>query len=64
MYDLCYVLHNPFLSRRLDVAHDTIGAGIRKLAESLAAAEPHVPKTMRFGAVAQPARWAVGDKSH
>lgn len=49
MYDLCYVLHNPFKARRLDVAHDTIGAGIRKLAEALAAAEPHVPKTMAFG---------------
>lgn len=31
------VLHNPFGARRLDVAHDTIAAGLRRLAESVVA---------------------------
>ena len=31
LYDLCYTLDNPFGPRRIDVAHETIGAGIRRL---------------------------------
>lgn len=31
LYDLAYVLHNPFTDRRIDVAHETIGGGIRNL---------------------------------
>ena len=47
MYDLSYVLHNPFGARRIDVAHEVIAAGIRKLATSLAHAGEHIPQTFR-----------------
>lgn len=35
LYDLCYVLHNPFGDRRIDVAHETIGSGIRNFSKSV-----------------------------
>ena len=35
LYDLCYVLHNPFGNRRIDVAHETIGSGIRKFSKAV-----------------------------
>ena len=35
MFDLAKVLYNPFANRRLDVAHEFIQAGLRKLADQL-----------------------------
>ena len=35
LYDICYVLHNPFGDRRIDVAHESIGSGIRKFSNSV-----------------------------
>ena len=46
LYDLGYMLHNPFGRRRIDVAHETISAGIRRLSTELAWGVPHVPATM------------------
>ena len=46
LYDVCYVLHNPFGSRRIDVAHETIGAGLRRLSQSLMLGTPHLPPSM------------------
>jgi len=44
LYDLGCVLHNPFGQRRLDVAHETIGGGIRKLSFAIAIAPTvHLP---------------------
>ena len=43
LYDLGYVLYNPFGDRRLDVAHETIGNGIRKLAFEIAAVGQRLP---------------------
>ena len=37
LYDLNYILHNPFGGRRIDVAHNVIGRGIRNLSRSLTA---------------------------
>ena len=37
------VLHNPFGSRALDVAHDTIASGIRRLATELMEGKSHAP---------------------
>ena len=55
LYDLGYMLHNPFGQRRIDVAHEMIGAGIRKLSTSLANAVGHVPpflkKKMTYGKI-------------
>ena len=52
MFDLGKVLHNPFGNRRIDVAHETIHAGLRKLAESLLSkGTSHVPPTMPFPAL-------------
>jgi len=51
MYDLGKILHNPFGNRRIDVAHEAIHAGLRRLAEGLlAGGEAHVPPTMPFAA--------------
>lgn len=47
LYDLGYLLHNPFGQRRIDVAHETISGGIRRLSSSLAWAFPHVPPAMK-----------------
>ena len=44
MYDLAYYLWNPFLDRRIDVAHEAIGAGLRALCMRLST--PRVPATM------------------
>lgn len=44
MYDLAYYLWNPFLDRRIDVAHEAIGGGLRALCARLCA--PSVPPTM------------------
>ena len=35
MYDLCKILYNPFGNRRVDVAHEAIQSGLRKLADAL-----------------------------
>ena len=43
LYDLGYVLYNPFGERRLDVAHETIGGGIRRLAFEIAAVDDRMP---------------------
>uniref|UniRef100_A0A0G4GYJ1 Uncharacterized protein n=1 Tax=Chromera velia CCMP2878 TaxID=1169474 RepID=A0A0G4GYJ1_9ALVE len=40
LYELSYVLYNPFGDRLVDVGHETIGRGIRRL--SFALAEGHV----------------------
>ena len=45
MYDLSYFLWNPFLHRRIDVAHEAIGAGLRNLAAGLVS--PTLPATMK-----------------
>jgi hypothetical protein len=52
MYDLAYHLRNPFTHRSIDVAHETIGSGLRKLAAALMEANPHIPATM-VGATAR-----------
>lgn len=46
LYDLAYTLHNPFGDRRLDVAHETIGGGIRRLAEEIAAVTNRLPPSL------------------
>eukprot|EP00947_MAST-08B_sp_MAST-8B-sp1_P003693 g3693.t1 len=43
LYDVVYVLHNPFGSRRIDVAHEVIGGGIRRLSNALMAGNPSLP---------------------
>jgi len=35
MFDLCKILHNPFGNRRIDVAHEVIQNGLKKLADEL-----------------------------
>jgi len=35
MFDLCKILHNPFGNRRLDVAHEVIQNGLKRLADEL-----------------------------
>jgi hypothetical protein len=45
LYDLGYSLHNPFGERRIDVAHEAIGGGIRRLSVALAGAKM-IPKSM------------------
>ena len=44
MYDLSYYLWNPFLDRRIDVAHEAIGAGLRRLGVGLTS--PRMPNTI------------------
>lgn len=44
LYDLGYMLHNPFGNRRIDVAHEVIFNGIRKLSTELAIGNTHLPK--------------------
>ena len=43
LYDLNYIMQNPFGNRRIDVAHEVIFAGIRKLSIALANGEDHAP---------------------
>ena len=43
-YDLSYIMHNPFLDRRIDVAHEAIGAGLRQLSIDLMV--PKLPPTI------------------
>lgn len=47
LYDLGYMLQNPFGSRRIDVAHETISLGIRKLSTSLVSAIQHIPPFLK-----------------
>ena len=49
LFDLTKMLYNPFGNRRIDVAHDAIGQGVRALARGLARAAPHIPPTMSPG---------------
>ena len=35
LYDLSYMLNNPFGNRRIDLPHETIGAGLRNFANAL-----------------------------
>lgn len=46
LYDLAYLLHNPFGPRTIDVAHETIFRGLRTLQEELMEGESHIPPTM------------------
>jgi hypothetical protein len=50
LYDLGYMLHNPFGRRRIDVAHELISGGIRTLSASLAAAMTNLPPFMKRAA--------------
>jgi len=43
LYQLCYVVYNPFGDDKISVAHETIGGGLRKLADQLASATSCVP---------------------
>jgi len=47
LYDLGYVLDNPFLDKRIDVAHETIFNGVRRLSTSLAEGEPCLPPCLK-----------------
>ena len=38
-----WTLHNPFGSRKIDVAHDTIASGIRRLGTALMEGKSHPP---------------------
>lgn len=46
LYDLAYLLHNPFGPREIDVAHETIFKGLRTLATELMDGESHLPPTI------------------
>lgn len=47
LYDLGYLLYNPFKDRRIDLAHEAISNGIHKLAEDLAEGQMScIPPTM------------------
>ena len=50
LYDLAYLLHNPFGPRIIDVAHETIFRGLRTLAEELMEGHSHIPPTMGIDA--------------
>lgn len=43
LYDVGYMLHNPFGNRRIDVAHETIFAGLRRLSVELGNGNPILP---------------------
>jgi hypothetical protein len=43
LYNMGYLLHNPFGGRRIDVAHELISGGIRALAAELALGQAHLP---------------------
>ena len=45
LYDLGYMLYNPFKERRIDIAHESIGGGIRRTSAALASGT-QVPPTM------------------
>lgn len=47
LYDLGYVLNNPFLDKRIDVAHETIFNGVRRLSEALAEGEATLPPDLK-----------------
>jgi len=47
LYDLSYQLHSPFGDRRLDVAHETIRGGIRRLSQQIAVASERLPPSLR-----------------
>lgn len=47
LYDLGYLLYNPFKDRRIDLAHEAISAGLHKLAGELAEGQKScIPPTM------------------
>ena len=46
LYDLPKQLHNPFGDRRLDVAHELIGGGIRRLAQQIAQVGDRLPPAL------------------
>lgn len=47
MYDLAKVLHNPFGNREIDIAHETINGGLRRLADELMGrTSKHLPPGM------------------
>jgi hypothetical protein len=46
MFDLAKVMHSPFGDRRIDVAHEAIAGGIRKLADQLVNAHAALPPSM------------------
>jgi len=47
LYDLGYVLNNPFLDKRIDVAHETIFNGVRRLSSALAEGESRLPPDLK-----------------
>eukprot|EP00756_Hemistasia_phaeocysticola_P063891 Hpha_TRINITY_DN7365_c0_g1::TRINITY_DN7365_c0_g1_i1::g.9889::m.9889 len=49
LYDLAYMLDNPFKGRWVDVGHETIGNGLRILGEELSEANSHLPPSMTTG---------------
>lgn len=44
LYQLCYVLYNPFGSKKIDIAHATIGGAIQSLSIQLAGVKGRLPK--------------------
>ena len=50
MFDIAKTLHNPFGNRRIDVAHEAIGKGLRKLADALCThGADHLPPELAGG---------------
>jgi hypothetical protein len=47
LYDLGYILDNPFLDKRIDVAHETIFNGVRRLSTALAEGDACLPPAMK-----------------
>lgn len=48
LYDLGYCLNNPFLDKRIDVAHETIFNGVRRLSSALAEGESCLPPDLKY----------------
>lgn len=46
LYDLAYILHNPFGDREIDVAHEIIFKGLNTLQRELMEGSDHIPDTM------------------
>ena len=46
LYDLGYSLDNPFKNRSIDVPHEVIGAGLRRLMENLTEGSAVLPPCM------------------
>eukprot|EP00326_Haptolina_ericina_P023934 CAMPEP_0181188002 /NCGR_PEP_ID=MMETSP1096-20121128/10876_1 /TAXON_ID=156174 ORGANISM="Chrysochromulina ericina, Strain CCMP281" /NCGR_SAMPLE_ID=MMETSP1096 /ASSEMBLY_ACC=CAM_ASM_000453 /LENGTH=273 /DNA_ID=CAMNT_0023277019 /DNA_START=305 /DNA_END=1126 /DNA_ORIENTATION=- len=64
MYDLAYLLHNPFGDRRLDVAHETIGGGIRKLSEKIAGVDGYLPPSLLAPVLPPPVKIRNGSEAN